>query len=237
MCYFTYQKKTLPDKFDLRDFYKIKAYNQGNSNSCSRQAITNQIHIILQELKVKIEPSRQFICFNSLLEDRDKEGSRRPLEDIGASLKSAYEALHKYKFCEEIYHPFDDKNILKFPDTNAYINAHQNNLITSYRYIYPSIYSFKYILAELKRPIVFGMAVYSAFENLNKDSYVLNKPSDNESYLGLHGVLAIGYDDTDQCMIVCNSHGCDWGLSGFFKMKYDYITDPNLCFEFWTINV
>ena len=220
----------------MRDVYKVKAYNQGSTNSCSSNAISNQINVILQEMRLKIEPSRQFIYFNSLLEDRDKEGTKRPIEDIGASLKSCYEALHKYKFCEEKYHVFDDKNILKFPDNTAYINAHENNLITSYRYICPSIYSFKYILSELHRPIVFGMAVYTAFENLNKDAYVLNKPSEHEAYLGLHGVLAIGYDDTDQCMIVCNSHGSDFGLFGFFKMKYEHILDPNLCFEFWTIN-
>ncbi|MDD5627564.1 MAG: C1 family peptidase [Elusimicrobia bacterium] len=38
--------------------------------------------------------------------------------------------------------------------------------------------------------------------------------------LGGHAVLLVGYDDKEQCFIVKNSWGPDWGEGGFFRIAY-----------------
>jgi hypothetical protein len=46
----------------------------------------------------------------------------------------------------------------------------------------------------------------------------------NSNYSGSHAVLLIGYDDANQCFIVKNSWGADWGESGFFRIAYSELT-------------
>ncbi|MCC6158485.1 MAG: PKD domain-containing protein [Deltaproteobacteria bacterium] len=40
------------------------------------------------------------------------------------------------------------------------------------------------------------------------------------NYVGNHFVLIVGYNDAEQAWIVKNSWGDDWGMSGYFKIKY-----------------
>ena len=60
-------------------------------------------------------------------------------------------------------------------------------------------------------------------------------PSKNEKMLGGHAVLAVGYDDSKQVFIVRNSWGKEWGDNGYFYMPYAFITDKNMCSDFWSI--
>ncbi|KAK8195909.1 hypothetical protein M8818_007060 [Zalaria obscura] len=53
--------------------------------------------------------------------------------------------------------------------------------------------------------------------------------------LGGHTVLAIGYDDDRQQVLVQNSRGPTWGGSGTFWMPYSWITDCAATNDFWTI--
>ena len=39
-------------------------------------------------------------------------------------------------------------------------------------------------------------------------------------FLGGHAVLVVGWDDADQCLIVKNSWGTDWGEDGYFRIAY-----------------
>ena len=50
-----------------------------------------------------------------------------------------------------------------------------------------------------------------------------------------HSVLAIGYDDSRQQVLVQNSWGKDWSLNGCFWMPYAWITDFAASNDFWTI--
>ena len=137
-----------------------------------------------------------------------------------------------YKFCDEVYHPFNEMTINEFPKSEAYIDASKNDIITSYRWIPPTIYGLKYILNALK-PIVFGIVVYSNFEELNKENYILNPPSETDQYLGMHALILCGYkQDT---FIVCNSYGHEFGKDGFFEISNAYILDPKLSFDFFMI--
>jgi hypothetical protein len=46
---------------------------------------------------------------------------------------------------------------------------------------------------------------------------------------------SLGYDDSQQRLIVRNSWGATWGDRGYFTMPYGYITSSKLSDDFWTI--
>ena len=70
-----------------------------------------------------------------------------------------------------------------------------------------------------------------------KWSGVLRLPRQSEHVIGGHAVLAVGYDDSSATFQIRNSWGSDWGDGGYFTMPYSYVTDPNLCADFWTIRL
>ena len=124
----SFDRILLPTSYDLRDIYKIDIYNQLSTNSCSANAICQQIKILNQKLlKQPIEPSRRFIYFNSRLIDREKEGSKHEIDDVGATLVSAFESLNIYRFCSDNRCSFDIEKINSFPPPDAYLSAYENN--------------------------------------------------------------------------------------------------------------
>jgi C1A family cysteine protease len=88
-------------------------------------------------------------------------------------------------------------------------------------------------------PLVTTMNVYSDFYSYAGGvySYV------SGSYQGGHAVEIIGYDDANQCFIVKNSWGTDWGESeagavktrGFFRIAYSELNNENVQFGYYTI--
>ncbi len=50
-----------------------------------------------------------------------------------------------------------------------------------------------------------------------------------------HTVLATGYDDDRQQVLIQNSRGLSWGEKGTFWMPYSWITDYAATNDFWTI--
>jgi hypothetical protein len=63
----------------------------------------------------------------------------------------------------------------------------------------------------------------------------MSMPKPDEKQLGGHAVMAVGYCEAKQCMIVRNSWGEEWGEGGYFYMPYRFIRDPDYCSDFWTI--
>ena len=124
----------------------------------------------------------------------------------------------------------------ELPYNHIFVEAFTNKSpIVSYRQILPSKHALKYILYKLKQPIIFGMSVYTNFLNITKENDILSLPTAKDELLGLHAVLIVGYDDETDTFDILNSHGSDWGDNGYFKLKYEYALNPDLCFEFYTI--
>jgi C1A family cysteine protease len=85
-------------------------------------------------------------------------------------------------------------------------------------------------------PFVFGFTVYNSFESEETaQTGILKMPGWNEGCVGGHAVCCVGYNDAEQMFIVRNSWGSSWGLQGYFKMPYQYMVNPNLASDFWTI--
>ena len=87
-------------------------------------------------------------------------------------------------------------------------------------------------------PFVMGFSVYESFESEEvATTGILPMPHPNESQLGGHAVVGVGYDDATQMFIIRNSWGKSWGQHGYFMMPYAYITNSGLADDFWTIRI
>ena len=65
-------------------------------------------------------------------------------------------------------------------------------------------------------PVMVGFTVFDDF-----DYYMTGVYRHVWGYvLGNHAVLVVGWDDADQCFIVKNSWGPDWGEDGYFRIAY-----------------
>lgn len=67
-----------------------------------------------------------------------------------------------------------------------------------------------------KGPVSASMEVYEDFLSYGSGVY----EHVTGSLIGYHAVCVVGYDDSDQCWIVKNSWGREWGDSGFFRIAY-----------------
>lgn len=66
-------------------------------------------------------------------------------------------------------------------------------------------------------PLLAGMAVYNDFFAYSSGNYVKTAGS---ALAGYHCITVVGYDDTQQCWILKNSWGTNWGDAGFCKIQY-----------------
>jgi C1A family cysteine protease len=80
--------------------------------------------------------------------------------------------------------------------------------------------------------------VYESFESDQvASSGTANMPGPDETALGGHAVMAVGYDDAKSRFIVRNSWGAGWGMSGYFTIPYAYVSNADLAADFWTIRL
>ena len=84
---FTYEKVQLPTKFSLRDQVKY-IFDQGHMNSCSANAVSNQIMLSDHKGLVNVIPSRLYIYYNSRMIDNgsDKYSRKRQWSFIKGSI-------------------------------------------------------------------------------------------------------------------------------------------------------
>ena len=75
--------------------------------------------------------------------------------------------------------------------------------------------------AVYENPIAVGFTLYSDF--LFYESGVYEYVSGRVA--GGHAVLIVGWDDAEQCFIVKNSWGKDWGEDGYFRIAYSQVTN------------
>jgi C1A family cysteine protease len=84
-------------------------------------------------------------------------------------------------------------------------------------------------------PFIFGFSVYESFESDEvANTGVMPMPGRHESMLGGHAVMGVGYNDDEKMFYVRNSWGEKWGIKGYFKMPYAFISDTDLADDFWT---
>lgn len=224
----------LPTKVDLRNMMPAP-YDQGVLGSCTAQSLAGLLEFSehKQNKPTPQTPSRLFIYYNErLLESTINV-------DAGATLRSGIKSLVKFGYCEEVYWPYVIQQFKKKPPRLAYRDAARSRISQYARIDNQNIHDMKSALAN-GNPFVFGFAVYESFDGPETSvakTGIMTIPQPNEKMLGGHAVLAVGYDDERQIIIVRNSWGVNWGDKGYFYMPYSYITNPAFAADFWTITM
>lgn len=217
--------------------------NQGQIGSCTGNALAGAIEFIeLQQLGDDIDDSLQneifldgkfasvsrlFIYYN----ERWLEG--RTQEDSGATLRDGVKSLTQWGVCKESDWKYSESNLFKQPTEQIYEAAKPHSI---------SVYLRIQTLLDMRQclasgfPFVFGFSVYESFESPEvARTGVMPMPYRDESLLGGHAVMAVGYDDAREVLLVRNSWGREWGQKGYFEMPYAYVEDRSLSQDFWTI--
>lgn len=221
----------LPAKVDLTSTCP-PVYDQGQLGSCTANAIGAAIEF--DQIKQKLTPfapSRLFIYYN----ERSMEGTVD--SDSGAQIRDGVKSVNEQGACPEDLWPYDIAQFTTQPTDACYKSALLHKAVLYHRVDDNNLEQMKGCLAS-GYPFVFGFTVYSSFEGpeVAKTGHA-PMPQSDEQVLGGHAVVAVGYDDENKWFIVRNSWGTSWGLSGYFTLPYDYLTNPDLASDFWVIRV
>lgn len=238
-------RRDLPDRRDL--FHNLKVtdtvhrrvdlrpqcptvYDQGHLGSCTANAIAAayQFDALRQGEVDAFIPSRLFIYYN----ERDTEG--HVATDAGAEIRDGVKSIHCQGVCPETMWPYEVDKFTTKP-TDCCYNTAKHHVSVQYRRVPQNLKHIKLCLSK-GLPIVFGFTVFESFEHREiLETGIMQMPGPQEKSLGGHAVMAVGYDDRHQWMIVRNSWGSQWGDGGYFYMPYRYICDQGLCSDFWTV--
>jgi C1A family cysteine protease len=204
-------------------------FDQGSLGSCTANAISTAfIYNLVKQEESLFVPSRLFIYYNTRLLEGNED------RDSGATLRNTVKSINKVGLCEEPFWPYDIKKFKSKPSTKSYDDAEGNKAV-KYERLSRSLYDFKSCLAA-GLPFVCGFAVYESFQSKEvAKTGIMPMPGPDETSLGGHAILVVGYDDETQCFIVRNSWGTKWGDKGHFYMPYEYLLNRNLSDDFWVI--
>jgi GH25 family lysozyme M1 (1,4-beta-N-acetylmuramidase) len=219
-------------------------YDQGQIGSCTANAIAAALEFDMMKQNLpSFTPSRLFIYYN----ERNMERTV-PL-DAGAVIRDGIKSVANLGDCPESEWsydatPADPQSNLFPPGAKAATAPSQQCYDDAIIHKALSYQSVAQNLADLKGcltsgyPFVFGFSVYPSFESDDvARSGVVPMPGADETMIGGHAVLAVGYDDGQNMFIVRNSWGPLWGVAGYFYMPYAYLLDDNLANDFWTIRL
>ncbi|HTA19253.1 MAG TPA: C1 family peptidase [Polyangia bacterium] len=205
-------------------------YDQGDIGSCTANAIAAAIEY--DYLKARLPaftPSRLFIYYNA----RELVGTIAA--DAGAMIRDGIKSIIQSGWCPEPLWPYEDDRLTTKPTDTCYTNATAYRTL-SYQRVTPTLAQLKGCLAS-GYPFVFGFSVYESFEPSVANTGRVALPSHNESRLGAHAVLCVGYQDATQDFLIRNSWGAAFGTGGYCRMPYAYLLEDDLAADFWTIRV
>lgn len=209
-------------------------YDQGQLGSCTANAIAAQIdYDRLVSGEQAFYPARLGIYF----EERKIEGSPANA-DTGAFGRDGLKAAQKIGVWPESKWTYTDDihNRNFYTDPQTALGAAPLKLERPYKTIHRSVSSFKRALSN-NQTIAFGFTVYESFESSEvARTGIVPMPSADESQLGGHEVLLVGYlKDEPNYGLVRNSWGTSWGLDGYFLMPWSYLLDSSLADDHRTI--
>ena len=178
-----------------------------------------------------IGPSRLFIYYN----ERLMEGSVN--SDSGAQIRDGIKVLASQGVCPETEWPYNTGQFKVKPNDKCYQDAKSNTIKQYLRLDNTNLTLLKTCLSQ-GYTFVFGFTVYESFEGEEvAQTGIVPMPSPNEQCMGGHAVYCMGYDDSKKAFKVRNSWGTGWGDGGNFWLPYEYMTNPNLASDFWTIRL
>jgi len=214
-----------PIAVDLRDQFS-PIVDQGQLGSCTANAIVSGLREFYLKKAGQFTPlSRLFLYY----QERKLEGTID--QDSGAFIRDGMKVITSTGVCPEGDFPYDIRTFTNEPNVKAYQDAPTFKL-SHYKRV-AHLADLKHSLS-LRIPVVFGFTVYESFES-DSVAHTGNVPipRKGEQCLGGHAVIAAGYDDQRQAVIVRNSWGDTWGDHGYCYMPYSF-WDLGLITDMWT---
>lgn len=226
---------TVPHGLELPSKLKLLSgcppiYDQGQEGSCTANAAAANIGFVRHKEGLPyLIPSRQFIYYNT----RALEGTTD--SDSGASIRDTFKAIASQGVCSEWRWPYTQA-FDETPRLDCYAAAVIHKT-TKYLSINQTVTDMKSCLAA-GYPFVFGISVFDSFmSDTVAQTGVVPIPSTSENMQGGHAILAIGYDDSTQLIDFRNSWGEGWGVNGYGKIPYAYLTNADLAGDFWSVRL
>jgi C1A family cysteine protease len=220
----------LPERVDMREQCP-PVYDQGQLGSCTANAIGAMLQFDQKkQLQQDFQPSRLFIYYG----EREMEGTID--SDSGAMIRDGIKVVNTLGAPPETDWDYDITKFSEKPPQKAYDDAQMHQAL-SYRRIPRDIEQMKGCLAS-GFPFVFGFRVYESFESSEvAETGRAHLPEPGEQALGGHAVMAVGYNERINRIIIRNSWGTGWGRDGYFTLPYKYFKDSGLSSDFWSIQL
>ncbi|MBD2438105.1 C1 family peptidase [Nostoc sp. FACHB-110] len=223
----------IPKSIDLRQWFApIK--EQGEIKACT--AIAGVALVEYFERKLMEEDAD----FSSLFLYKVTRNLMRLTGDTGASLRSTMKAMALFGLIPEEYWPYKIEAFDAEPSSFCYAYAQNYQARNYFRLDLPQL-SKPDLLINIKAclaselPAMFGFSTYSSI----LDQKVIKTgeipyPRQGEKTLGGHAVVAVGYDDCKQALLIRNCWGKDWGDDGYGWLPYDYVLN-GLAIDWWSL--
>lgn len=228
--------QVIPESVDLRNSFMPAIWNQLSLGSCTAHGIGAIFQYMRRKLGLAdFPPSRLYIYYN----ERAMEGTTN--SDSGAAIRDGIKSINQVGVCNELIWPYDTNKFAWKPSADAYVDGLKHKALIYRKVFNNRAESIRNSLAN-GIPVVFGFTVYDSFERtwptVTGFKAVMPMPDiKTESILGGHCVVIVGYLKINgkNYFIIRNSWGTQWGDNGYFYMPEEFVTNQNLCSDFWAV--
>lgn len=217
----------LPDELDLRTVDMPNVWDQGSLGACTAFAGGAAASYELHNGGIFVPSFLQvYYC------EREREGT--VMLDAGAYIRDVAKVLAQNGAAPADSWPYRPERFAQKPPKAALRKA-LDVRVSNYARVPQGLTAFRRTLAG-GDTIVFGFSVYESFESESiAETGMATMPKPHEQLLGGHAVLMVGYSQQLQAVLCRNSWGSAWGYEGYFWLPYEYVLDPDLAADFWTL--
>ncbi|MGA2504186.1 MAG: C1 family peptidase [Anaerolineales bacterium] len=159
-------------------------------------------------------------------------------EDAGGSIRDSIKSLARMGDCQSAQWPYDVEKYSIKPPKRCYRSALKYKIVAYHRIGNDRINPIDLMEAclSLGKIIVFGIKVFPSFPMKTKTG-AIPMPQPGEMDEGGHAINLVGYKHSAKFGRIRNEWNTTWGDAGYGTIPYDYLEDPALSSDFWTITL
>jgi len=211
--------------------------DQGTLGSCTANAAVGMIEYFERRAFGKFTAGSRLFVYKTTRDLLGYTGDR------GAYLRSTMGALVMFGVPPEQYWPYNIPAFDTEPTPFVYALGKNFQSLQYFR-LDPAGITPTQVLDNVRNylaqgfPSMFGFPVYDEFMHVGSNGLVA-LPAPNSHLYGGHAIVAVGYDDNiligkdKGALLIRNSWGTNWGLSGYAWLSYGYVTN-GLAVDWWT---